>query len=135
MCTFSNLSFEQSFFKYRSFDLVSMRKMIEGDIFFTNSVSFETAHDCPKPRQFQLIQFIALGRADPQPPPLQKRHLCYHGRIVGIWKEDWNIYPLSQLLFSSPRSIQRVQLKACFIHMFFESKWGEHGIVVLSLEP
>ena len=77
--TLSAYSFEHSFFKKPSFDLVSMRKMMDGEYFLTISVSSRTARGWPNPRQFQLRQFIVDGGAGCQPPPL---------RIVPLFHPD-----------------------------------------------
>lgn len=92
-----------------------------GDFVFTNSVNSRTARDCPKPREFQLIQFIGLGGAEPQPPPLredEKHHKVGASLVEG---------PQFQL----PLCVRQVQslLFLCCLgldYVEFFSTWAAH---------
>ena len=74
-----------------------------GDFVFTNSMSSRTARDCPKRRQFQLIQFIGSGKAEPQPPPLredEKHHKLGASLVEGpLFQLPLRVRQFQSLLF------------------------------------
>ena len=133
MKTFSMCIFEQSLFKWLSFALVSIRKSMDREYFFTNSVSSRIACGFPNPQQFQLKQFIGFGGAAQQPPPLQSNHYEQPGLFVVVWKG--NLVRMSIGVFQQ-RGVQILEFfELDQPHIFCKSKQAKLENLLLSLKP
>ena len=101
-----------SIFTFRS--LVSIRKTKLSFFFFTNWQSSLTVRRFPSPRQFQLIIFIAVGGAGPQ--PLSSPIHCFSLlKCLASALHHWAL-SLFFILYVFPWSLRQIKIYSLCIH-------------------